>query len=202
MQPYPFVTAETAPGVGGSESVVVHGGAGMMTPLSRNLLADIPRSRLDQMLFEAMAAIYHFERRKVQLFGINYEAFYLLYFLRRRSSAGMGEIADEMNIHLSTASRTVERLEKRGLVIRRKASHDKRQILVSLEPAGEELVRASEDHSFGIIARNVEGFQEEDVAALVKTAALIEKVLRIPVLQEDRGGLRLQRPAAGKDSVI
>lgn len=154
------------------------------------------------MLFEAMAAIYHFERRKVQLFGINYEAFYLLYFLRRRSSAGMGEIADEMNIHLSTASRTVERLEKRGLVIRRKASHDKRQILVSLEPAGEELVRASEDHSFGIIARNVEGFQEEDVAALVKTAALIEKVLRIPVLQEDRGGLRLQRPAAGKDSVI
>ncbi len=157
-----------------------------------NNLAHVPRSGLDQMLFEAMAAIYHFERRKVQLFGINYEAFYLLYFLRRRSSAGMREIADEMNIHLSTASRTVERLEKRGLVIRRKAPHDKRQILVSLEPAGEELVRASEDHSFRIIMGNIEGLEETDVASLVKTATLLREVLRIPSLAEDRDSVRPQ----------
>ena len=146
------------------------------------MLADIPRTEIDQMLFTVMATIYHFERRKVQLFGLNYEAFYLLYYLRRRSSARIGEIASELNVHISTASRVIGRLEKRGLLSRKKAPGDKRQILVSLEPEGEALVGASENHSFEVISKNLEHFSDEDIAAVLKTASCFHRVLHLPAL--------------------
>ena len=146
------------------------------------MIADTPRDEIDQLLFNVMAAIFHFERRKIQLFGLNYEAFYLLYFLRRRSSARIGEIAEELNVHISPASRVSGRLEKRGLLTRKKAEGDKRQILVSLEPKGEELVRASEGHSYEVIIRNIESFNEDDIAAIVKTAARFHEILNLPPL--------------------
>lgn len=143
----------------------------------------MPRAEIDQMLFAVMASIYHFERRKIQLFGLNYEAFYLLYFLRRRSSAYIGEIAEELNVHISTASRVVGRLEKRGLLTRRKAPGDKRRILVSLEPEGEELVRTSENHSFEVISKNLESFSDEELAAVLQTAASFREILQLPAIE-------------------
>lgn len=140
----------------------------------------IPRDEVDRILFNTMAAIYKFERSKVQLFGINFEAFYLLHFLRRRSSARMREIADEMNIHISSASRAVSRLEKRNFVSRKKDPTDKRSILVSLEPAGEKVVKDSEDHSFETIRRNLEGLDEDTISAIITTAVHFHQILRIP----------------------
>ena len=140
----------------------------------------LSREKIDRLLFEIMASIYRFERKKVQLFGINYEAFYLLFLLRQRSHVRMRDIAEEMDIHISTASRAVNRLEKRGLVSRKKDPKDKRSILVSLEPEGEKVVKASEDHSFRIIKKNMEGMTEEDAAAIVTTAIQFSKILEVP----------------------
>jgi DNA-binding MarR family transcriptional regulator len=151
------------------------------------MILNIPRNEADQILFNTMAAIYQFERRKVQLFGINYEAFYLLHFLRRRSSAKMREIAEEMNIHISTASRTVGRLEKRNLVSRKKDPIDKRSILVSLEPEGEIVVKASEDHSFETISKNLKGLSDETIQAIITTAVHFHQILRIPVMKSYTG---------------
>ena len=127
-----------------------------------------------------MKAIYRFERNKVQLFGINYEAFYLLHFLRRRSSARMYEIAEEMNIHISTASRAVSRLEKRNFVSRKKDPTDKRNILVSLEPEGEKVVKASEDHSFEIIKKNLSNLDTNTIQAIITTAIHFHQILQLP----------------------
>ncbi|MEZ4579304.1 MAG: MarR family transcriptional regulator [Desulfobacterales bacterium] len=78
------------------------------------MIDSIPRQEIDRLLFNVMAAIYHFEQHKMALFNLNFEAFYLLFFLRQRSSASVGEIAKELGIHISTASRAVDRLEKRA----------------------------------------------------------------------------------------
>jgi DNA-binding MarR family transcriptional regulator len=147
------------------------------------MVLNLPRNEIDQILFNTMAAIYKFERRKVQLFGINYEAFYLLCFLRRRSSARIKEIAKEMNIHISTASRAVGRLEKRKLVSRKKDPKDKRSILVYLEPEGERVVKASEDHSFDTIQKNIEGLSDKTIQALITTSLKIDQILNIPSIK-------------------
>ncbi|MBU0991618.1 MAG: MarR family transcriptional regulator [Proteobacteria bacterium] len=144
------------------------------------MIDHIPRQDIDKILFNVMAAIYNFERYKMSKFDLNYEAFYLLYLLRRRSFATMSEIAAEMNIHISTASRAIDRLEKREFVSRKKDPHDKRTTLVCLEPVGERMVRDSEDDSFDIINENLKDLQPEDIEAIVKTAMNMRQVLKLP----------------------
>ncbi len=142
------------------------------------MIDKIPRNELDRLLFNVMAAIYHFEQHKVALFDLNFEAFYLLFFLRRRSSASMGEIAAELNIHISTASRVVDRLEKRNLVSRKKNPNDRRTTLVCLEPEGENMVNLSQNHSYELIKANLKQFNPDDLAAFVKTASAMGELLK------------------------
>jgi DNA-binding MarR family transcriptional regulator len=141
------------------------------------MIDKIPRQEIDRLLFHVMAAIYHFEQHKLALFNLNYEAFYLLFFLRQRSSASMGEIAKELGIHISTASRSVDRLEKRGLVSRKKNPNDRRTILVCLEPEGEHMVMLSQNHSYDMIKNNIEKFDLKDIEAFRKTAAVMGELL-------------------------
>jgi DNA-binding MarR family transcriptional regulator len=143
------------------------------------MIETIPRDKIDKLLFNVMAAIYHFERHKMMAFDLNFEAFYLLYFLRRRSSASMGEIARELGIHISTASRAIDRLEKRNFVSRKKNPSDKRTTLVSLEPNGEQMVKSSENHSYEIIRENIKHFKIKDIEAFAKTAAYMGKILNV-----------------------
>ena len=141
------------------------------------MIDSIPRQEIDRLLFNVMAAIYHFEQHKMALFNLNFEAFYLLFFLRQRSSASVGEIAKELGIHISTASRAVDRLEKRGLVSRKKNPADRRTILVCLEPEGEHMVMLSQNHSYDLIKKNLEKFNPDDVDAFRKTAAAMGDLL-------------------------
>lgn len=144
------------------------------------ILDKLSRKQIDRILFEIMASIYRFERKKVQLFGINYEAFYLLFLLRQRSHVRIRDIAVEMDIHISTASRAVNRLEKRGLVSRQRDPEDKRNILVTLMPEGKKIVKASEDHSYRIIKKNMEGMSEEDIDSVVTTSLMFSSLLAVP----------------------
>lgn len=150
------------------------------------LLDNIPRNRLDEILFKALQAIYKFQQSKVSAFGLDYEEIYLLQFLRNHSPACMGEIAAEMNIPISTATRVVDRLQRSGLLSRKKDELDKRNILASLEPPGEIAVRRIEDHTFALLSENLSGFSDEDVASFYKTAAHLEKILASPVSSRSR----------------
>ena len=141
------------------------------------MIDTISRQEIDRLLFHVMAAIYHFEQHKMALFNLNFEAFYLLFFLRQRSSASVGEIAKELGVHISTASRAVDRLEKRGLVSRKKNPNDRRTILVCLEPEGEHMVMLSQNDSYDLIKNNIEEYHLTDIEAFRKTAAVMGELL-------------------------
>lgn len=140
----------------------------------------LTREGFDEILYESMIAIYQFDRMKVMLFGMTYQDSYLLYFIRKRGSAGIGEIAEELNIHISTASRAVDKLENRKLVNRKKDRGDRRNILVSLTKEGAMLMKASEDHSFYSIRKGLEKFTDEEILNIIKGARKLNRILGIP----------------------
>jgi DNA-binding MarR family transcriptional regulator len=142
-----------------------------------NLLNDIPRNRLDEILFKALQAVYKFQQSKVSSFGLDYEDIYLLQFLRNNSPARMGDIAGEMNIPISTATRVVDRLQKRKFIARKKDERDRRNILVLLEPPGESVVRQIEDQTFKQLSENLSVFSDEDISSFFKTAVHLQKIL-------------------------
>ncbi len=70
----------------------------------------ISRRELDEALFQALRAVYRFERSKVERFELSFEEIYLLQYLRRNSPSRMSAIAREMGIPVSNATRLVGRL--------------------------------------------------------------------------------------------
>ena len=138
---------------------------------------EITRAELDEILFNALRAIFAFEREKVSVFDLTYGEIYLLQFLRRSSNAPMSEIASEMHIPISTATRLIDRLEKRHLLSRRKDEKDKRKILVTLEEDGNELVSKVEDHTWDIIVKNLKKFSDEEIRCFIDTAEKLKDIL-------------------------
>jgi DNA-binding MarR family transcriptional regulator len=146
------------------------------------MIDKIPREVIDQVLSKAMAAVYQFEQQKVHLFGMTSQDSYILCFLRKHAPVRMGDIAAELSTHISTASRAVDRLAKRRLVSRSKDPEDKRSVLVSLEPVGEKLMKSSEDHSCRTIKKGMQGYSDEEFAAIMKAAANLNAILGVPTL--------------------
>ena len=144
------------------------------------LLSKISRDDLDELLFGVLRSVHKFERAKVAKFDLNYEAIFLLQFLRRHSPAKMSEIADEMNIPISTATRVVDRIEAKGLISRKQDRKDKRIMQVTLRANGKKIVQAVEEDTFKIITKNLEGIEADQIQAFIETAVYLEKILKVP----------------------
>lgn len=81
-----------------------------------------------------------------------YEILRLLAFSRRRSMA-MSRLGSLLQVHATSVTSAVARLEKQGLVERRTQERDRRVVLASLTPAGEALVeRATADLNDAVFA--------------------------------------------------
>jgi len=166
--------------------------------MKKGLIDSLPRVQIDEMLYNAMAAVYQFDQQKIKLFGMTYQDSYLLYYLRRNSPVRMSDIAAELSVHISTASRAVDRLEKRGLVSRSKDPVDKRNILVELNERGLKLMKESEDHSYERIRSGVEGYSTGELAAVIKAAANLSTILGVPSLNGDPSAANTEKGASIK----
>ncbi len=141
------------------------------------MVPKLPKSELDELLFQALRAVYRFERVKVSKFGLSYEGIFLLQFLRRHSQVSMSEVSQEMKIPISTATRVVDRLEKKGFVSRKRDEKDMRIMRLHLEPEGDEVVKEIEMHTYQVLLENLKNFNEHDFKSFVKTALNIGKLL-------------------------
>ena len=151
------------------------------------MLTGISRQDLDEILFGALQAIYRFERVKVQRFGLTYEQIYLLQFLRRKGPAAMSYIAAEMKIPLSTATRLIDRMEKRRLLDRRQSHGDKRSRIVEITTDGESLVQAVEEHTFTTISSNIDNLVDVDLEGVILTAMSLKRILNDDTTKEQKG---------------
>ena len=71
----------------------------------------------------------------------SYEALMLLTF-SRRGEMPLGKMSDRLMVHPASVTNTVDRLEERGLVQRRRDAGDGRRVLAVLTPAGRSLAEA------------------------------------------------------------
>ncbi len=153
--------------------------------MKKSFIDSLRREQIDEILYNAMAVVYQFDRQKVRLFGMTYQDSYILYFLRRSSPVRMSSIAQELSVHISTASRAVDKLQRRRLVRRSPDLSDRRNILVELEEEGKKLMMASENHSYEKIRAGMKGYSAQEAAAVIKAAANLSAILGVPPLNAD-----------------
>jgi DNA-binding MarR family transcriptional regulator len=87
------------------------------------------------------------------------------------------ELADVEHVKRPTATRLVARLEEEGLVQRASDPSDGRASLVSASPAGSALLREMRGRKNAYLAQRLEGLPDDDVAALERAAAILERML-------------------------
>jgi DNA-binding MarR family transcriptional regulator len=101
-------------------------------------LAEMPG--LDNHLcFALYAASNHMTRiflPFLEKLGVTYPQYLVLVALWERGSQGVGDLASTLGMDFGTLSPMLKRIEKKGLVARRRDPADERRVLVSLTPKG------------------------------------------------------------------
>ncbi len=103
--------------------------------------------------------------------GITYPQYLVLMVLWERDNQPVNNIAHRLLLETNTITPLLQRMEKLGLVTRKKGEQDKRQQIVSLTEKG----RAMEEQAYGLIP---EGMRE--------------KLAVCPLAEEDYASLSLQ----------
>lgn len=140
---------------------------------------DIPRSDLDDLLFNALLAVYRFERRKINSFGLDYTAIIALQMLRRKTPQRMRELVDGLNLPFSSATRLFGKLEEAGYVKRVYAEEDRRGVHVYLTGSGEEIVENLEVDTYKIISETSKQYDADTLNHFIETAKNMCRILDV-----------------------
>jgi DNA-binding MarR family transcriptional regulator len=100
----------------------------------------------------------------------------MLVVLGTRGSRPVSALASALHVSPPTATRMCDRLVRKGLISRRAGSSDRRQVLLSLTPAGRELLDAVTSHRRREILALLEQAPRERHRALVEAFTLFADI--------------------------
>ena len=103
-----------------------------------------------------------------------YEVLMLLYF-SKRGSLPMKVIGSRLQVHPTSVTNAVDRLEEAGLVTRSPHPDDRRAILVALTPSGRQLAQKATDALNGEVFSRPE-LSPRDLARLVEVLTRLRRV--------------------------
>jgi MarR family transcriptional regulator, 2-MHQ and catechol-resistance regulon repressor len=140
-----------------------------------------PRARLDAdaaSLHEALSElvrVYQFrDRDRICCHDVSVTQCYALEALLRRGPSGLNELAAELFLDKSTASRVVGTLERKGYVTRASHPHDGRAVVLTVTPAGRRLherIRADLVAETRVLLADFEPEVREGAARLISRLA-------------------------------
>ncbi|HEY8982988.1 MAG TPA: MarR family transcriptional regulator [Streptomyces sp.] len=91
----------------------------------------------------------------------------LLEPLTTHPSLPVGRLASDADVSVPTATRMLQQLETKGIVVRRRSPQDERQVLVTLTPQGTELLTTLRERLRERQARAYEAFTPDERLQLV-----------------------------------
>jgi len=109
----------------------------MAKPITR----DVAISEIMQSLRRMIKSLQDYSRMISSHFGITGPQLWALKTICQRGNLSLGELSRGMYLHPSTVSGVVDRLEKKGFVLRDRTEKDRRVVKVCLTPKGKMLVR-------------------------------------------------------------
>jgi len=123
--------------------------------------------------------------RTVKVFGLNTGEFKVLLKLREAADQTMtaGALADRLDLSSSAMTNRLDRLEEDGLVARERDTEDRRSVLVTITPKGEDVLGQAVEH---------QGKKEATLLSVLSPEEQRElnALLRAMILEiEDRGEL-------------
>jgi DNA-binding MarR family transcriptional regulator len=105
----------------------------------------------------------------------------------REGAQSTGKLGDAVGLSPASVTRLVDRLEKRGLVRRRRESEDRRYVEVLLEPAGERLLGQTKVVRGSDLHQAVESMTSEERRRLTAGLRRLVELTRAIATREESG---------------
>lgn len=99
-------------------------------------------------------------------FGITYPQYLVLMMLWEKDNRIISEITDRLQLETNTVTPLLQRMEKEGLLIRKKSSIDCRQRIISLTPKGRSLEEKLKEVPNCLARKVVESMSPEELQDL------------------------------------
>ena len=109
--------------------------------MSKRIPRNIAISETMRSLRRISKAIQDYSQEVSKKFGITGPQLWALKTICVNGSLSLGELSKKMYLHPSTVSGVVDRLEKKGFVVRDRGQEDRRVVTVNLTPEGKKLVK-------------------------------------------------------------
>ncbi len=109
--------------------------------MTKNQTLQAQAERMQQLTKELLRRYQLRDRNEITCCGISVSQCYALDTLGEHGEMTMIQLAGKLYLDKSTATRAINPLVERGLVQRRFSAADRREILVSLTPAGKKFYR-------------------------------------------------------------
>ena len=134
-----------------------------------------------QSLRRISKAIQDYSQEVSKKFGITGPQLWALKTICVNGSLSLGELSKMMYLHPSTISGVVDRLEKKGYVLRDRVQEDRRVVKVPLTPKGKKLVKRAPNPIQG---KMVYGLRKLEARNLNFIYAAIQKLVEIMAVQD------------------
>jgi DNA-binding MarR family transcriptional regulator len=102
-----------------------------------------------------------------------------LMVIARYPGISLGELGERMHLHISTCSGIVDRLERKGYVVRRRGSEDRRVVRLNATPRGRRMVEKVPISSFGTLIRYIEHLPSSEIHRIHEAIQILLRVMKI-----------------------
>jgi DNA-binding MarR family transcriptional regulator len=116
--------------------------------------------------------------------GISMSQMHVMHLLDRHGELPMSRLADLLDVSLSAATGLIDRIEERGFVERVRVPTDRRVVLVSITPAGRQMLEEVEVVREGIIRRVLDELDETQLSGVAAAMADLRHAVESTVAQD------------------
>ncbi len=149
--------------------------------MSEQVTGSVAISEIMHSLRQIFRAIQDYSQEVSKKFGITGPQLWALKTLFADGSLSLGDLSNKMYLHPSTVSGVVDRLEKKGYVVRDRGQKDRRVVTVALTPKGKKLVKKAPNPIQG---KMVYGLRKLEARKLNSIYAAIQKLVEIMAVQD------------------
>ena len=126
------------------------------------------KDSLGFIIYRADLKLKNYFHRKVKPFGITREQWMILGRLFEEDGISQKDLSEKTLKDQAASTRTLDGMEKRGLIKRQVRPNDRRSFLIYLTDAGQTLRNQIESIAVECLEEAVKGFTKEEVGTLKK----------------------------------
>jgi len=130
-----------------------------------------------QALRRIFKSIHDYSHEVSNKVGITGPQLWALKTISQNGSLSLGELSEKMYLHPSTITGVVDRLEKKGYVVRDRGEKDRRVVKVQLTAKGERLVRKAPNPVQGKMIYGLRKLKKDELNSIYDSIRKLVEVI-------------------------